>query len=165
MNEETLTEIADRALMGKLKEVDMESIESKSIETESVESVSVEKVKMDSKEKSEYEEIKSRNESESESDDFGNTNIKFDPEEKVSENVDSVLEIPCTNCSKPCMDCLEKDKKFKELKNFTNEVKIDLSEVKEAYDTLARSIKMIKQESFENDKASKLLKSIVTDGN
>ncbi|MFS7947235.1 hypothetical protein Hanom_Chr06g00545761 [Helianthus anomalus] len=134
-----------------------------SVNVESVESVSDKKVKLESEEKSEYEEIKSGNESGSESDGFGNTDINFEQEEKVSGNVDSVLEIPCTNCSKPCMDCLVKDKKFQEFKNFTDEVKFDLSEIKEAYDTLARSIKMIKQESFENDKATKLLKSIVMD--
>ncbi|MFS8019562.1 hypothetical protein Hanom_Chr15g01405221 [Helianthus anomalus] len=98
MNEETLKEIADRTLMAKLKEVDIESVKSKSVNAESVESVFVETVKKESDEKSEYEEIKSRIESESESDDFGNTDIKFDQEEKVSENVDLVLEIPCKNC-------------------------------------------------------------------
>ncbi|KAM0035511.1 putative transcription factor interactor and regulator CCHC(Zn) family [Helianthus debilis subsp. tardiflorus] len=163
MNEETLKQIADKALMGKLKEVETESIESKSVETESVESVSVKTVKKESDEKSKNEEIKSAEKSESECDGFGKTDIKIDSEEKVSEKVDSIHEVPCKNCSKPFMDCLEKDKQLQELKKFTDEVKYDLSEIKEAYDTLARSIKMIKQESFENDKATKLLKSTVMD--
>ncbi|KAJ0690939.1 hypothetical protein HanOQP8_Chr11g0423561 [Helianthus annuus] len=165
MNEETLKEIADKALMGKLKEVETESVEMESVETESVENVSVdmESVKKESDEKSENEEIKSGEESESESDGFGKPDVKIDNEEKVSEKVDSILEIPCKNNSKPCMDCLEKDKQFQELKKYTDEVKYDLSEVKEAYDTLARSIKMIQKESFENDKATSLLKSTFMD--
>ncbi|MFS7929147.1 putative transcription factor interactor and regulator CCHC(Zn) family [Helianthus anomalus] len=59
------------------------------------------------------------------------------------------------------MDCLEKDKQFHKLKKYTDEVKFDLNDAKEAYDTLARSIKMIKKESFENDKATNLLKATV----
>ncbi|KAJ0948207.1 putative transcription factor interactor and regulator CCHC(Zn) family [Helianthus annuus] len=96
MNEVTLKEIADKALMGKLKEVETESVETKSVETESVESVSVdtESVKKESDEKSENEENKSGEESESESDGFGKTNVKIDQEEEVSEKVDSIHEIP-----------------------------------------------------------------------
>ncbi|MFS7997363.1 hypothetical protein Hanom_Chr12g01140901 [Helianthus anomalus] len=61
------------------------------------------------------------------------------------------------------MVCLEKDKQFQQLKKYTDEVKFDLSEVKEAYDTLARSIKIIQKESLENDKATNLLKATVMD--
>ncbi|XP_022019111.1 uncharacterized protein LOC110919139 [Helianthus annuus] len=138
MNEETLKEIADKALMGKLKKVEIESVETEPVETESVENVSVktESVGKKSDEKSEYEEIKPGENSESESDGFGKTDLKNDKEEKVSEKVDSIHEIPYKNCLTPCMDC---------------------------YDTLARSIKMIQNESFENDKATNLLKATVMD--
>ncbi|MFS7929148.1 hypothetical protein Hanom_Chr04g00329081 [Helianthus anomalus] len=42
MNEKTIKEIADKALMGKLKEVETESVETESVEKESVENVYVE---------------------------------------------------------------------------------------------------------------------------
>ncbi|MFS7964142.1 hypothetical protein Hanom_Chr08g00746741 [Helianthus anomalus] len=59
------------------------------------------------------------------------------------------------------MDCLDKDKQFQELKKYTDEVKFDLKDVKEAYETLTRSIKMIQKESIENVKATKLFKETV----
>ena len=61
------------------------------------------------------------------------------------------------------MECLEKDTKSQKLKQHADLINFDLSQVKEAYDTLARSIKMIQKESVENDKATKLLKSIIFD--
>ncbi|MFS7912941.1 hypothetical protein Hanom_Chr02g00135801 [Helianthus anomalus] len=99
-NEETLKEIADKALMGKLKEVDTKSVKTESVNTESVDNVTVETelVQKESDKKSEIEEIKSGEESESESDGFGKTDIKIDQDEKVSEKVDSIHEIPCKNC-------------------------------------------------------------------
>ncbi|XP_022024731.1 uncharacterized protein LOC110925068 [Helianthus annuus] len=56
------------------------------------------------------------------------------------------------------MECLEKDKQFQEFKKYTDNIKYDFNDVKEAYETLSRSIKMIKKESVENDKATKLFK-------
>ncbi|XP_022032415.1 uncharacterized protein PFB0765w-like [Helianthus annuus] len=164
MNEETLKEIADKALMGKLKEVDKtqdsESVETESVKTESIETKSVKK---EFEFKSENLDIKSGEKSKSESDGFGKTEIKTDKEEKVFEKDDQISETPCKNCLKPCMGCLEKDKQLQELKKYNDEVKFDLNDVKEGYDTLARSIKMIQKESLENDKATNLLKATVMD--
>ncbi|XP_022003888.1 uncharacterized protein LOC110901365 [Helianthus annuus] len=111
--------------------------------------------------KSENVESESEEKSESESEGFGKPEIKSVKEEKVFEKIDPITETPCENCLKPCMDCLEKDKQFQELKKYTNNVKFDLNDVKEAYDTLSRSIKMIQMESIENDKATKFFKETV----
>ncbi|KAJ0878879.1 hypothetical protein HanRHA438_Chr10g0444931 [Helianthus annuus] len=132
MNEETLKEIADKALMVKLKEVDKtqelvsvetesvetESVETESVKTESVETESIEKESVEkvSEFKSENLDIKSGEKSESESDGFGKPEIKTDKEEKVFEKIDLIPETLCENCLKPYMDCLEKDKQFQELK-------------------------------------------------
>ncbi|MFS7890125.1 hypothetical protein Hanom_Chr00s000007g01615121 [Helianthus anomalus] len=61
------------------------------------------------------------------------------------------------------MDYLEKDKQFQELKKFHDKLKFDCKDVKEAYDTLSRSIKAIQTESLENDKIVNLLKATVMD--
>ncbi|KAJ0556871.1 hypothetical protein HanRHA438_Chr07g0305581 [Helianthus annuus] len=61
------------------------------------------------------------------------------------------------------MEYLEKDTKYQELKHHADMLKFDLGQVKEAYDTLARSIKMIQKESAENDKATKLVKATLFD--
>ncbi|XP_021975488.1 uncharacterized protein LOC110870613 [Helianthus annuus] len=111
MTGEVLKDIADKALMGKLKEVDSESEESKSVSNVSVK-----------REESGVQEIKSVKISESESNNVGKT------------------------------DCVEQIVE-----------KFDLGQVKEAYDTLARSIKMIQKESVENDKATKLAKATLLD--
>ncbi|XP_022019682.1 uncharacterized protein LOC110919731 [Helianthus annuus] len=111
MTGEALKDIADKALMGKLKEVDSESEESKSVSSVSVK-----------QEESGVQEIKSVKLSESESNNVGKT------------------------------DCVEQIVE-----------KFDLGQVKEAYDTLARSIKMIQKESVENDKATKLAKATLLD--
>ncbi|XP_021974896.1 uncharacterized protein LOC110870008 [Helianthus annuus] len=155
MTKETLKEIADRALMGKLKEVDTERVKPESVSTESVQK--------ESDEESGIEEVKFEGVSESKSDGVGKQEVKTDHEEKIVEKLDSISETPCQNCSKPYMECLEKDTKFQELKQHADMIKFDLSQVKEAYDTLARSIKMIQKESVENDKATKLLKSTIFD--
>ncbi|MFS7966693.1 hypothetical protein Hanom_Chr09g00776771 [Helianthus anomalus] len=61
------------------------------------------------------------------------------------------------------MDCLEKDKKFQELKSFHDKLKFDFNDVKEAYDTLSRLIKMVQNESLENDKIVSFLKATLMD--
>ncbi|MCQ7285353.1 hypothetical protein NP026_23640, partial [Salmonella enterica] len=145
---EALKDIADKALMGKLKEVDSESEESKSVSCVSVK-----------REESGVQEIKSVKMSESELNNVG----KIDCVEQVVEKVVSIPETPCQQCLEPCMECLEKDTKYQELKQHADLMKFDLGQLKEAYDTLSRSIKMIQKESLENDKATKLAQSTLYD--
>ncbi|MFS7963292.1 hypothetical protein Hanom_Chr08g00736381 [Helianthus anomalus] len=145
---EVLKDIADKALMGKLKEVDSESEESKSVGSVSVEL-----------EESGVQESKSVKLSESESNHVG----KVDSVEQVVDKVVLIPETPCKQFSEPCTECLEKDTKYQELKHHADMIKFDLGQVKEAYDTLKRSIKMIQKESVENDKATKLAKATLFD--
>ncbi|MFS7906477.1 hypothetical protein Hanom_Chr01g00059671 [Helianthus anomalus] len=97
--------------------------------------------------------------SESESNDVGKVVCE---DRVIVENV-SISDTPCQSCSQPCTECLEKDNKYQELKQHADLVKFDLEQVKEAYDKLSRSIKMIQKESIENDKATKLAKSTLFD--
>ena len=117
---EALKDIADKALMGKLKEVDSESEESKSVSSVSVK-----------REESGVQEIKSVKLSESESNNVGKT----DCVEQVVEKVVSIPETPCKQCLEPCTECLEKDTKYQELKHHADMIKFDLGQVKEAYDS------------------------------
>ncbi|XP_022040293.1 uncharacterized protein LOC110942838 [Helianthus annuus] len=171
MNEETLKEIADKALMVKLQEMQLKS---QCLEKESESDGKSENVKTESDGKSENvksesdgksENVKSEygEKSESESGEIGKTGSKNDKQENVFEKIDQILEKPCENCLKPCMDCLEKDKQFQELKKFHDKLKFDFNDVKESYDTLSRSIKAIHNESIENDKIVNLLKATVMD--
>ncbi|KAJ0918598.1 putative transcription factor interactor and regulator CCHC(Zn) family [Helianthus annuus] len=155
LTEDTLKEIADRALMAKLKEVDTELVKPESVGTESVQK--------DSDQESGIEEVKSKKVSESESKDVGKQEVKTAHEAEVVEKVISMFKTPCQKCLKPCMECLEKDAKFQELKQHADTLKFDLGQVKEAYDTLARSDKMIQKESVKNDKAMKLTKATLFD--
>ncbi|XP_035841423.1 uncharacterized protein LOC110919758 [Helianthus annuus] len=118
MTGEVLKDIADKALMSKLKEVDTELMESKSVDKVSVigEEIGVQGVEF----------VQSFV---SESNQVG----KIVCEDKIIvENV-SIPETPCQK------------------------------QLKEAYDTLARSIKMIQKESTENDKATKLAQATLFD--
>ena len=128
MTGEVLKDIADKALMGKLKEVDSEPKESQSVD----------KVSVNRKETG-VQEVESVKQSVSESKHVGKT----DCDEKVDEKVVPISETPCQRCLQPCVECLEKDTKYRELKHHTDMIKFDLEQLKEAYDTLARSIKMI----------------------
>ena len=148
MTGEVLKDIADKALMGKLKEVDSEPKESQSVDKVSV-----------NREESGVQEVKSVKQSVSESKHVGKT----DCDEKVDEKVVPISETPCQRCLQPCVECLEKDTKYRELKHHTDMIKFDLEQLKEAYDTLARSIKMIQKESVENDKATKLAQATLFD--
>ncbi|XP_035832028.1 uncharacterized protein LOC118481047 [Helianthus annuus] len=148
MTGEVLKDIADKALMGNLKEVDSEPKESQSIDKVSV-----------NREESGVQEVKSVKQSVSESKHVGKTGC----DEKIDEKVVPISETPCQRCLQPCVECLEKDTKYRELKHHTDMIKFDLEQLKEAYDTLARSIKMIQKESFENDKATKLAKATLFD--
>ncbi|KAJ0603966.1 putative transcription factor interactor and regulator CCHC(Zn) family [Helianthus annuus] len=149
---DTLKDIADRALMGKLKEVDTEPEKSKSVSTVTV--------KQESDQKSGVEEVKV---SESELKHVGKQDVTINCDEQVVEKVVSIPETPCQKCLQPCMECLEKDTNLQELKHHADMLKFDRGQVKEAYDTLARSIKMIQKESVENDKATKLVKATLFD--
>ncbi|XP_035843927.1 uncharacterized protein LOC118490410 [Helianthus annuus] len=148
MTGEVLKDIADKALMGKLKEVDSEPKESQSVDKVSV-----------NREESGVQEVKSVKQSVSESKHVGKT----DCDEKIDEKVVPIYETPCQRCLQPCVECLEKDTKYRELKHHTYMIKFDLEQLKEAYDTLARSIKMIQKESVENDKATKLAQATLFD--
>ncbi|XP_035838280.1 uncharacterized protein LOC118485882 [Helianthus annuus] len=151
MNEETLKEIADKALMVNLQESGKKSESDDKSESE----------KSESDDKSENVKSELEEKSESESEDFGKSEGKNDKQENVFKKGDPILEKPCENCLKPCMDCLEKNKQFQELKKFNDKLKFNFNDVKEAYDTLSRSIKMIHNESKENDKIANLLKATV----
>ncbi|KAF5796486.1 putative transcription factor interactor and regulator CCHC(Zn) family [Helianthus annuus] len=152
MNEKTLNEIANKALMVKLLEVEQTKTPSDNNETKyaTQESVLIEKEsiietcdtyesgeKSESDGKSENVKSESGEKSESVSGEFGKSESKNDKQENVFEKVDPILEKPCENCLKPCMDCLEKDKQFQELKKFNDKLKFDFNDVKEAYDTLS----------------------------
>ncbi|MFS7997519.1 hypothetical protein Hanom_Chr12g01142731 [Helianthus anomalus] len=84
MTEETLKEIAEIALMGKLKEVDTEPIVPESVDTESVQK--------ESDEESESVEVKTKGVSESESNGVGKQGVKTDLEEKIVEEIESISE-------------------------------------------------------------------------
>ncbi|XP_035834205.1 uncharacterized protein LOC118482698 [Helianthus annuus] len=146
MNEEALKEIADKALMSKLKEVDTDFQESSDKISGLGEETGVLEVNL----------VKT---SESESNLVGKVVCE---DEIIVEKV-SIPDTPCLSCSQPCTGCLEKDTKYQELKQHADLVKFDLEQVKEAYDTLSRSIKMIQKESLENDKATKLAQSTLFD--
>ncbi|KAM0052324.1 putative transcription factor interactor and regulator CCHC(Zn) family [Helianthus debilis subsp. tardiflorus] len=145
MTEEALKEIADKALMSKLKEVD--SVVPESVDKESglegTEVVEISKVKV----------------SESESIPVGNKTC----ENKVLGEMVSILDTPCQRCSQTCTECLVKDTMYQDLKQHADMMKFDLEQLKEAYDILSRSIKIIQKESFENDKATKLAQSTLFD--
>ncbi|XP_021996076.1 uncharacterized protein LOC110893269 [Helianthus annuus] len=148
---EALKDIADKALMGKLREVDSELEKSESVSTVSV--------KKESDKKSGVQEIKSVKMSESELNNVG----KIDCVEQVVEKVVSIPEIPCQQCLEPCMECLEKVTKYKKLKHHADMLKFDLGQVKEAYDTLARSMKMIQKENGVEAALNLKLRSIEDD--
>ncbi|XP_035832056.1 uncharacterized protein LOC110870582 [Helianthus annuus] len=112
MTEEALKEIADKALMSKLKEVDSDVQES------------VDKVSGLGKETGviEVNVVKS---SESESDLVG----KIVCEDEIIVEKVSIPDTPCLSCSRPCTGCLEKDTKYQELKQHADLVKFDLEQV------------------------------------
>ncbi|XP_035834086.1 uncharacterized protein LOC118482627 [Helianthus annuus] len=112
MTEEALKEIADKALMSKLKEVDSDVQES------------VDKVSGLGKETGviEVNVVKS---SESESDLVG----KIVCENEIIVEKVSIPNTPCLSCSQPCTGCLEKDIKYQELKQHADLVKFDLEQV------------------------------------
>ncbi|XP_035836918.1 neurofilament medium polypeptide-like [Helianthus annuus] len=156
MTGEVLKDIADKALMGKLKEVDSELETSKFVSSVSVK-----------REESGVQEIKSVKLSESESNNVGKTDYL----EQVVEEVVSIPETLCEQCFVPCTECLEKDTKYQELKHHADMIKLDLGQVKEAYDTLAsqkavddfNAAKKLKEESVkstfvEYDKRSNIQK-------
>ncbi|KAJ0938277.1 putative transcription factor interactor and regulator CCHC(Zn) family [Helianthus annuus] len=145
MTEEALKDIADKALMSKLKEVDSDI-------SESVD-------KMSGLGETGVVEVSEVKVSESESTPVGNMVCE---NESLGEKA-SIPDTPCQSCSKPCMECLVKDTMYQELKQHADLMKYDLGQVKEAYDTLSRSIKMIQKESLENDKATKLAQSTLFD--
>ncbi|MFS7998690.1 hypothetical protein Hanom_Chr12g01156861 [Helianthus anomalus] len=104
-----------------MQEVEQTKTSSDNTETNGaiLESVSVEKESLKESEsdvKSGNVKTESEKKSESESGEIGKTGSKNDKQEKVFEKVDPIPEAPCKNCLKPCMDCLEKDKQFQELK-------------------------------------------------
>ncbi|KAJ0576488.1 putative transcription factor interactor and regulator CCHC(Zn) family [Helianthus annuus] len=145
MTKEDLKEIADKALMSKLREVD--SVVPESVDKESgleeTEAVEINKVKV----------------SESESIPVGNMACE---NEALGEKV-PILDTPCQRCSQTCTECLVKDTMYQDLKQHADMMKFDLEQLKVAYDTLSRSIKIIKKESFENDKATNLAQSTLFD--
>ncbi|XP_022003752.1 uncharacterized protein LOC110901220 [Helianthus annuus] len=132
MTEDTLKEIADRALMAKLKEVDTELVKPESVGTESVQK--------ESDQESGIEEVKSEKVSESESKDIGKQEVKTAHEVEIVEKVNSMTETPCQKCLKPCMECLEKDAKFLELKQHADMLKFDLDGVEAALNLKLRTI-------------------------
>ncbi|KAJ0589142.1 putative transcription factor interactor and regulator CCHC(Zn) family [Helianthus annuus] len=145
MTEEALKDIADKALMSKLKEVDSDIPESVD--------------KMSGLGETGVVEVSEVKVSESESTPVGNMVCE---NESLGEKV-SIPDTPCQSCSQPCTECLVKDTMYQELKQHADLMKFDLGQVKEAYDTLSRSIKMIQKESLENDKATKLAQSTLFD--
>ncbi|MFS7928973.1 hypothetical protein Hanom_Chr04g00327071 [Helianthus anomalus] len=149
-----------------MQEVEQTKTSSDNTETNGaiLESVSVEKESIKESEsnvKSENVEFESEEKSESESEGFGKPESQNDIQEKDFGKVEQIPETPCENCLKPCMDCLEKDKQFKELKKYNDKLKFDFYDVKDAYDILSRSIKMIQNESKENDEVVNLLKGTI----
>ncbi|KAJ0742228.1 putative transcription factor interactor and regulator CCHC(Zn) family [Helianthus annuus] len=146
ITEEALKEIANKALMSKLKEVDSDL-------QESVDKVS------GLGEESEVLEVNMVKSSKLESNPVG----KIVCENEIMVETVSIPDTPCRSCSQPCTECLEKDTMYQELKQSADLMKFDLEQIKEAYDTLSRSIKMIQKESLENDKATKLAQSTLFD--
>ena len=105
MTEETLKEITDKALMGKLKEVDTEPVEPVSVSTESVQK--------ESDEESESVEVKTEGVSELESDGVGNRVLKLIRKKRLSRRLIQFLKLHAKTVQNPAWSVLKRTQSFR----------------------------------------------------
>ncbi|MFS7890991.1 hypothetical protein Hanom_Chr00s000188g01627751 [Helianthus anomalus] len=69
----------------------------------------------------------------------------------------------CTKCLEPCMSCIEKDEKYRELKRHTTNLSSDFKDTKEAYNKLNKSVNELRTISLKDMDTISMLQETVKD--